>query len=138
MLMPKRTKYRKSQRGRGKLDGFAKGGSAVKFGEFGMKALDWAEITARQIEACRVALNRSLAKTGKVWIRIFPDKALTKKPADTRMGKGKGSIEVWVARVQPGRILFEIGGVDRDLAAVAMKLASSKLSIATKMVSKEE
>ncbi|GMT43695.1 MAG TPA: 50S ribosomal protein L16 [Deltaproteobacteria bacterium] len=138
LLMPKRTKYRKSQRGRGKLDGNAKGGSRVSFGDYGMKALDWAEITARQIEAARVALNRSLAKTGKIWIRIFPDKVLTKKPAETRMGKGKGAPEVWVAPVQPGRILFEIGGVNEMTAAKAMKLASSKLPIAVKIVSKEQ
>ncbi len=132
MLMPKRTKYRKVQRGR--IKGVATRGTRVSFGDFGLKALEPAWITARQIEAARVAITRHLKRTGKVWIRIFPDKPVTKKPAETRMGKGKGSPEYWVAVVKPGKILFEIGGVPRELAEEAMRLASYKLPIKTKFV----
>ncbi len=132
MLMPKRTKYRKVQRGR--IKGVATRGTKVSFGDFGLKALEPAWITARQIEAARVAITRHLKRTGKVWIRIFPDKPVTKKPAETRMGKGKGSPEYWVAVVKPGKILFEIGGVPPELAEEALRLASYKLPIKTKFV----
>ncbi|MGH7497050.1 MAG: 50S ribosomal protein L16 [bacterium] len=133
MLMPKRVKYRKQQRGR--MKGKATRGSEISFGEFGLKALEPAWITARQIEAGRVAMTRSLKRGGKVWIRVFPDKPVTEKPAETRMGKGKGTPEYWVAVIKPGRILFEIGGVTKEVAQEAMRLAAHKLPIRTRFVS---
>lgn len=132
MLAPKRVKYRKPQRGRRKGKDFR--GSTISFGAYGLKALEAAWITNRQIEAARIAINRYLKRDGKVWIRIFPDKAITKKPAETRMGSGKGSPEGWVAVVRPGRIMFEVDGVPRDAASEALRLASNKLPIKTKFV----
>nr|MQY53300.1 50S ribosomal protein L16 [Bacillota bacterium] len=129
MLMPKRVKYRKTQRGG--MKGIALRGNKINFGEFGLQTLEPAWLTAQQIEAARVALTRSLKKGGKVWIRIFPDKAITKKPAETRMGKGKGAPAGWVAVVKPGRVLFEIEGVNRSEAKTAMKLAGHKLPVKT-------
>ena len=134
MLMPKRVKYRRMHRGR--RTGKAYRGSHVDFGEYGLKALQPAWITNRQIEATRVALTRHIKRGGKVWIRIFPDKSITKKPAETRMGKGKGVPEGWVAVVKPGRILFEVEGVTEDLAKEAMALAAAKLPIKTKFVTR--
>lgn len=134
MLFPKRVKYRKAQRG--KMKGVSKAGFNINFGDYGLKALEPAWISDRQIEASRVAIMRSLKKGGKVWVRIFPDKPYTKKPAETRMGKGKGSPEYWVAVVKPGRILFEIGGVKEEIAKEALTSASHKLPIKTKMVSR--
>lgn len=136
MLMPKRTKYRKQQRGR--MKGKAYRGSTINFGEYALKALEPAWITSKQIEAARVAMTRHIKRGGKVWIRIFPDKPVTEKPAETRMGKGKGSPEFWVAVVKPGRILFEIEGVSEELAREAIRLASHKLPIKTKFVSRSE
>ncbi len=130
MLSPKRVKYRKLQRGN--MPGNATRGNTVAFGEYGLVALDRMWITNRQIEAARIALNRHIKRGGKLWIRIFPDKPYTKKPAETRMGKGKGAPEYWVAVVKPGTVLFELGGVDRALAEEAMRLAGSKLPIKTK------
>jgi large subunit ribosomal protein L16 len=127
MLQPKRTKYRKSQKGR--VKGLAYRGSSLAFGTFGIKALEPVWLTARQIEAARVALNRTMKRQGKVWIRVFPDKPVTKKPAEVRMGKGKGSPEYWVAVVKPGKVLFEMEGVDRALAKEAARLAIHKLPI---------
>lgn len=133
MLMPKRVKYRKQMRGR--MKGKASRGVEVHFGEFGLKALEPGWVTARQIEAARRAIVRALRRRGKVWIRIFPDKPVTQKPAETRMGKGKGNVEFWVAVVKPGRVLFEVGGgVDEEIAKEALHLASYKLSIKTKIV----
>ena len=133
MLMPKRTKYRKQQKGR--IKGNASRGTRVNFGDFGLKALEPGRITSRQIEAARIAMTRRMKRAGKVYIRIFPDKPITKKPAEVRMGKGKGSLDHWAAPVQPGRILFEIGGgVDVDLARESLRLAQQKLPIKTKMV----
>ncbi|MCL4510147.1 MAG: 50S ribosomal protein L16 [Bacteroidetes bacterium] len=132
MLMPKRVKYRKTQRGR--MRGKAQRGSTIAFGDFGLKALEPGWITARQIEAARVALTREMKRNGKIWIRIFPDKPVTKKPAETRMGKGKGMPEFWVAVVKPGRVMFEIGGVTTALAEEALRLAAHKLPIKTKFV----
>jgi large subunit ribosomal protein L16 len=134
MLMPKRVKFRKTQRGR--MRGKATRGARVDFGDFGLKALEPGWITQRQIEATRVALTRMMKREGKVWIRIFPDKPVTKKPAETRMGSGKGIPEFWVAVVKPGRIMFELGGVTRELAAEAFKLASHKLPIKTRLVTR--
>ena len=136
MLMPKRVKYRKQQRGR--MRGKAYRGSTVAFGEYGLQALEPAWITNRQIEAARVAITRSIKRGGKMWIRVFPDKPVTKKPAETRMGKGKGAPEYWVAVVKPGRILYEIEGVDENTAREAMKLASQKLPVKTKFVTRAE
>ena len=136
MLQPSRTKYRKMQKGR--MKGIAYRGSTLAFGEYGLKAMEPAWITAAQIEAARIAMTRSIKRGGKVWIRIFPDKPITKKPAETRMGKGKGSVEYWVAVVKPGRILFELAGVNEDRAREAMMLAAQKLPIKTKFVSREE
>lgn len=136
MLMPKRVKYRKMQRGRKR--GKAYRGSEVTFGEYGLKALEAHWITSRQIEAARVAMTRYIKRGGKVWIRIFPDKPITKKPAETRMGKGKGSPEYWVAVVKPGRIMFELAGVPEDVAKEAMRLAAHKLPIKTKFVSRKD
>ncbi|MBK7143495.1 MAG: 50S ribosomal protein L16 [bacterium] len=136
MLMPKRTKFRKAQRGR--MTGLANSGAAVDFGEFGLKALEPCWLTNRQIEAARVALTRHLKRGGKIWIRVFPDKPVTKKPAETRMGKGKGAPEYWVAVIKPGRMLFEIEGVPEALAREAMRLAANKLPLRTKFVGRAE
>ena len=134
MLMPKRVKYRKAQRGR--MKGKALRGSTLAFGDYGLKALEPGWVTNRQIEAARVALTRSAKRGGKVWIRIFPDKPVSKKPAETRMGKGKGNPESWVAVVKPGRILYEMEGVDETGARDAFRLAAQKLPIATRFVSR--
>jgi large subunit ribosomal protein L16 len=136
MLMPKRVKYRKAHRGR--RSGNAKRGSSVAFGDYGLKALEPAWITSRQIEACRVALSRKMKRDGKVWIRIFPDKPVSKKPLETRMGKGKGAPEFWVAVVKPGRIMFEVSGVSRNVANESLKICSHKLPIKTKVVSRPD
>ncbi len=136
MLMPKRVKFRKAHRGRRK--GVAIRGSRVDFGEYGLKALEPAWITSRQIEACRVALSRKMKRDGKVWIRIFPDKPVTKKPLETRMGKGKGAPEFWVAVVKPGRIMFEVAGVSKEMAKEALSTCSYKLPIKTKVVSRPD
>ena len=133
MLMPKRVKRRRVQKGR--IKGNAQRGTRVDFGDFGIKALETGRISSRQIEAARIAMTRHLKRAGQVWIRIFPDKPMTKKPAETRMGKGKGSPEFWVAVVRPGRIMFEVGGgIDLDLAKEAMRRAQQKLPIKTKVV----
>ena len=132
MLMPKKVKHRKQQRGR--VSGTAKGGSAVSFGDYGILALEGGWITARQIEAARIAMPRHVRRGGKVWIRVFPDKPVTEKPAETRMGSGKGSPEHWVAVVKPGRVMFELAGVDEDLARAAMNKAIQKLPIKAKFV----
>ncbi len=132
MLMPARVKFRKQQRGR--MKGIATSANRVNFGEYGLKALEPAWITARQIEAVRVGINRHLKKGGKMWVRIFPDKPVTKKPAETRMGKGKGMPESWVAVVKPGKIMFELEGVSKETAADAFRTASAKLPIKTKLV----
>ncbi|MBI3004254.1 MAG: 50S ribosomal protein L16 [Ignavibacteriales bacterium] len=134
MLMPKRVKFRKAQRGR--MRGKATRGATIAFGDFGLKALEPGWITQRQIEASRVTLTRMMKREGKVWIRIFPDKPVTKKPAETRMGSGKGIPEFWVAVVKPGRILFELGGITKDAAAEALRLASHKLPIKTRLVAR--
>ena len=136
MLLPKRVKYRRVQRGR--LKGKATRGNKVTYGDYGLVALEPAWITSNQIEAARVAMTRYIKRGGQVWIKIFPDKPVTKKPAETRMGSGKGSPAYWVAVVKPGRVMFEIAGVDRELAAEAMRLASNKLPIKCKFVTKEE
>jgi large subunit ribosomal protein L16 len=136
MLMPKRTKHRKEHRGR--RSGVAKGGTEVNFGEYGLQALEAGWITARQIEAARVAITRAVKRGGKVWINIFPHKPVTQKPAETRMGSGKGNPEFWVAVVKPGRVMFELAGVDEDLARDAMRKASHKLPIKTRFVTREE
>jgi large subunit ribosomal protein L16 len=136
MLAPKRVKFRKQQRGRRR--GTAIRGSNIDFGEYGLKAMEPAWITNRQIEAARVALTRFIKRGGKVWIRIFPDKPFTKKPAETRMGKGKGNPEYWVAVVKPGRIMFELEGVSEDAAKKALRLAAAKLPIKTKFVSRRD
>ena len=132
MLQPKRTKFRKAHKGR--IRGMTKGGGELNFGAFGMKATEGGRITARQIEAARRAITRHLKRAGRVWIRIFPDKPVSKKPAEVRMGKGKGSVEFWVAPVKPGRVMFEIDGVPHDLAEEALKRASAKLPISTRFV----
>jgi large subunit ribosomal protein L16 len=132
MLMPKKVKYRKQQKG--KMRGKALRGSTVDFGEFGLKALECGWITDRQIEAARIAMTRYIKRGGKIWIRIFPDKPITKKPAETRMGKGKGAPEGWVAVIRPGRILYEMEGLPPDVAEAAMRLAAQKLPIKTKFV----
>jgi large subunit ribosomal protein L16 len=132
MLMPKKVKFRKMQKGR--MNGKAYRGSSVSFGEYGLKAMEPGWISNRQIEAARIAITRHVKRGCKVWIRIFPDKPLTKKPAETRMGKGKGSPEAWVAVVKPGRVLYEMAGVDERVAKEALRLASHKLAIATKFV----
>ncbi|RMF97655.1 MAG: 50S ribosomal protein L16 [Candidatus Schekmanbacteria bacterium] len=134
MLMPKKTKYRKQQKGR--IKGKASRGCNLNFGEFGLKALEKGKITARQIEASRIAITRTVKRGGKIWIRIFPDKPMSKKPAETRMGKGKGAPEFWVAPVKAGRILFEMSGVNEAIALKALTLASHKLPIKTKVVSR--
>ena len=136
MLLPKRVKYRRVQRGR--LTGKAMRGNTVTYGDFGLQALEPAWITSNQIEAARVAMTRYIKRGGQVWIKIFPDKPITEKPAETRMGSGKGSPEYWVAVVKPGRVMFEIGGVDGELAKEALRLASYKLPIKCKIVKKED
>ena len=135
MLMPKRVKYRKQMRGR--MKGKASRGTEIVFGEYGLQALEPAWVTARQVEAARRAIVRHVRRRGKYWIRIFPDKPVTAKPAETRMGKGKGSVDHWVAVVKPGRILFEMGGVGEEVARGAMRLASYKLPISTEFVAKD-
>ncbi len=136
MLMPKRTKYRKQHRGR--RTGMAKGGTNVSFGDYGLKSLEEAWVTARQIEAARIAITRTIRRGGKVWITIFPDKPITQKPAETRMGSGKGNPEFWVAVVKPGRVMFELSGVPEDLAREAMRKAGHKLPVKTRFVTREE
>jgi large subunit ribosomal protein L16 len=136
MLMPKRVKYRKMHRG--SLAGKAKGGTTLNFGEYGLQALEPCWLTSNQIEAARIAMTRHIKRGGQIWIRVFPDKSVTKKPAETRMGSGKGAPEYWVAVVKPGRILFEMAGVSEELAREAMRLAAHKLPIETKFVTKKE
>ena len=132
MLQPKRTKYRKQFKGR--VHGNAKGGSTLNFGNFGMKAVTPGRITARQIEAARRAITRHMKRAGKVWIRVFPDVPVTGKPAEVRMGKGKGSPEYWMCRIKPGRVMFELDGVDEDVAREAFALASAKLPVQTRFI----
>ena len=136
MLMPKKVKHRKMMKGR--MTGLANRGAEISFGEYGLKALEPAWITDRQIEAARIAMTRHIKRGGKIWIRMFPDKPITKKPAETRMGKGKGAPEYWVAVVKPGRILYEIEGVPVDVAREAMRLAAQKLPIKVKFVTRAE
>ena len=136
MLAPKKIKFRKMQKGR--MDGKAYRGSEVKFGDFGLKAMEPAWVSSRQIEAARVAITRHAKRGCKVWIRIFPDKPITKKPAETRMGKGKGAPEYWVAVVKPGRVLYEVSGITEQIAREAMRLAAFKLPLATKFVKRQE
>jgi len=135
MLMPRKTKFRKQQRGRRR--GYAKGQQLVNFGDFGLKALETGWVTNRQIEAARIAMTRKIKRGGKVWITIFPDKSVTQKPAETRMGSGKGSPEHWVAVVKPGRVMFELAGVPEPLAREAIRLAAMKLPVKAKFVSRE-
>ena len=134
--MPKRTKHRKVHRGRRR--GVAKGGTTVNFGEFGLQALEEAWVTARQIEAARITISRTIKRVGKVWITIFPDKPVTVKPAETRMGSGKGSPEFWVAVVKPGRVMFELAGVSEDLAREALGKAGHKLPIKTRIIARDQ
>jgi len=136
MLMPKKVKFRKQQRGR--MRGMARGGASVDFGEFGLKATEPGWITSRQIESARIAINRHVKRGCKVWIRIFPDKPITKKPAETRMGKGKGAPEYWVAVIKPGRVIYEISGVTEQVAKEALRLAAHKLPLSMKFVRREE
>src|SRR5213083_1274072 len=136
MLLPKKTKFRKQHRGR--RTGTAKGQTAVQFGDYGLKALEAGWLTNRQIEAARIAMTRKIKRGGKVWINIFPDKPFTKKPAETRMGSGKGNPEGWTAVVKPGSVMFELAGVPEDLAREAMRLAGRKLPVRTKFVTREE
>ena len=135
MMSPKRTKFRKAHKGR--IHGDAKGGTSLNFGSYGMKALQQERITARQIEAARRAITRHIKRQGRVWIRIFPDVPVTKKPTEVRMGKGKGSVEFWAAKVKPGRIMFELDGVTESLAREALELGSAKLPIRTKFVTRQ-
>jgi large subunit ribosomal protein L16 len=135
MLMPKKVKYRKVQRGR--MKGKAWRGSSIAFGEYALKAMDCGWITSRQIEAARIAMTRFIKRGGKVWIRLFPDKPITKKPAETRMGKGKGAPEEWVAVIRPGKVLFEMEGVGLEVAQQAMRLAAHKLPLKTKFIARE-
>ena len=135
MLLPKKTKFRKVQRGR--RAGLSKGQTEVQFGDFGLKALEAAWVTNRQIEAARIAMTRKIKRGGKVWINVFPDKPVTQKPAETRMGSGKGSPEHWVAVIKPGRVMFELAGVPEPLAREALRLAGTKLSVKTKVVTRE-
>lgn len=135
MLMPKRTKYRRVQRGR--MKGAASRGNKVSYGEFGIQAMEPGWITGNQIEAARVAMTRYTKRGGQVWIKIFPDKPITARPADTRMGKGKGNVDYWVAVVKPGRVMFELGGVEESVAREAMRLAANKLPVKCKFVKKE-
>ncbi len=134
MLLPKRTKFRKQQKGR--VKGLATRGAQIEFGDFGLKSMEPKWITSRQIEAARIALNRFMKREGKVWIRIFPDKPITKKPAEVRMGKGKGAPEYWVAVIKPGTIIFEVEGVPQEVAQEAMRLAAQKLPVSTRFVVK--
>ena len=136
MLQPKRTKFRKKQKGR--VKGIAQRGHTINFGSFGIKSLEAGWITSRQIEAARIAVTRKMKREGQVWIRIFPDKPVTKKPAEVRMGKGKGAPEYWVAVVKPGTIMFEAGGVTTDLAKEALRLAAQKLPVRTKFVTRRD
>lgn len=136
MLAPKRVKYRKQQKGR--MRGLARRGSGLDFGEFGMKATSAGKLSSKQIEAARIAITRYVKRGGKVWIRIFPDKPFTKKPAETRMGKGKGAPEGWVAVIKPGRMLYELQGVPEDVAREAFRLASHKLSVSTRFISRQD
>lgn len=136
MLMPKRVKYRKVQRGR--MKGKSYRGSDIQFGDYGLQAMEPCWVTDRQIEAARIAMTRHIKRGGKVWIRIFPDKSVTKKPAETRMGSGKGSPEYWVSVVKPGRILFELAGVNEELAREAMRLAAFKLPLKTRFLAREQ
>jgi large subunit ribosomal protein L16 len=136
MLSPKKTKYRKQQKGR--IRGKAQAGTELSFGDFGLQALEGGWITNRQIEAARIAMTRFIKRTGRIWIRVFPDKPFTKKPAETRMGKGKGTVEGWVAAVRSGYILYEMEGVPEERAKEAFRLAAHKLPIATRFVSREE
>jgi large subunit ribosomal protein L16 len=136
MLMPRKVKYRKQQRGR--MTGKAWRGSTISFGEFGLKAMECGWVTGRQIEAARIAMTRSIKRGGKVWVRTFPDKPITKKPAETRMGKGKGAPEEWVCVVRPGKMLFEMEGVTPEIASAAMRLAAQKLSIRTRFVTRDD
>ena len=134
MLMPKKTKYRKQQKGR--MRGIASRGNTLNFGDFGLQAVECGRLTSRQIEAARIAMTRFIKRTGRIWIRIFPDKPITKKPAETRMGKGKGTPEDWGAVLQPGRILYEMEGIPQDRAREAFRLASHKLTIRTKFITR--
>jgi large subunit ribosomal protein L16 len=136
MLQPKRVKWRKEHRGR--MRGNAKGGTRVEFGEYGLKSLERGWVTNRQIEAARIAMTRHVKRGGKIWIRVFPDKPITKKPAETRMGTGKGGVEYYVAVIKPGRILYEMGGRTKDIATGALKLAQAKLPVLTKIVHRSE
>ena len=135
-MMPKKTKHRKMQKGH--MTGLSKGGNFISFGDFGIQALDRGWLTGRQIEACRISINRFFSRRGKVWIRIFPDKPISKKPAETRMGKGKGAPSDWVAVVRPGRVLFEVGNVPREAAQDALRRAAAKLGIRTRFVERVE
>ena len=136
MLQPKRTKFRKQHKGR--IHGLAKGGSDLNFGAYGLKAMEPERITARQIEAARRAMTRHMKRQGKVWIRIFPDLPVTKKPTEVRMGKGKGSVDFWACKVKPGRVMFEIDGVNETIAREALRLAAMKLPIKTRVVVRED
>ncbi|NMB25543.1 MAG: 50S ribosomal protein L16 [Firmicutes bacterium] len=136
MLIPKRVKYRKQQRGR--MKGFAQRGSTVTFGDYGLQAMEPGWITSAQIEAARIAMTRYIRRGGKVWVKIFPDKPVTSRPAETRMGKGKGAPDHWVAVVKPGRVMFEIAGVPEDLAKEAMRLAAHKLPVKTKFITRDQ
>ena len=136
MLMPKKVKYRKRQKGR--MGGVAFRGGSLSFGTYGLQALECGKISNRQIEAARIAMTRHVKRGGKIWLRIFPDKPLTKKPAETRMGKGKGSPEIWVTVIKPGRVLYEMSGVEPDIAKEALRLAQHKLPIATRFIQKED
>ena len=136
MLMPKKVKYRKQQKGR--IKGIATRGNTLNFGSYGLQALEHGKITQRQIEAARIAMTRHAKRGGKIWIRIFPHKPVTKKPLETRMGKGKGNVEYWVAPVKKGTVLYEIDGVSKDVALEALRLASHKLPIKTKIISRED
>ena len=135
MLQPKKTKFRKQQKGRNR--GLALNGNKVSFGDYGLKAVGRGRLTARQIEAARIAITRKTKRGGKVFIKVFPDKPLTKKPAEVRMGKGKGSLDRWVAVIKPGRVLFEVKGIEKELSYAALRLAKYKLSVQTKIISKE-
>ncbi len=134
MLAPKRTKFRKAHKGR--IKGNAKGATTLNFGSYGLKALSPGRVTARQIEASRRAITRHMRRSGRVWIRVFPDVPVTQKPAEVRQGKGKGTVEYWAARVKPGRIMFEVDGVSREIATVALELAAAKLPVQTKVVTR--
>lgn len=138
LKQPKRTKYRKVQKGKGKMSGVAKGGTTLTFGQYGLKAETPARVSARQIEAARRAVTRHMRRVGKLWIRVFPDVPVTEKPAEVRMGKGKGSVEWWAARVHPGRIMFELDGVPKETAEEAFRLASAKLPVKTRFVTRLE